>query len=269
MAKAVKAQSKVPARTENRSVSTTKSAPAYLAKRMASSAGKGVSKAQEDNLVPLIYVLQPLSPQVNKRNAAYLDGAEPGMIWLRNSADPLVDGEEGIVFQPCFFTRDYVEWIPRDSGGGFVGRHETPPKDTKEEVDPKNPNKKKLVRKNGNEIIETRSHVGFVHLPNGQKLPYVIPFTSTGHSVSRQWMFMMNSKVFNGETIPSFAYLYRLKTKPRSNVQGEWFVLDVSDEDWASEEDIEAGEKLHDAFATGQKQIAELDNAHLAKDDDM
>src|SRR6202035_3091033 len=57
--------------------------PAALADRMKADAGRGVSTAQEDNQVPLIYVLQPLSPQVDKRSEQYVEGAEPGDLWLR------------------------------------------------------------------------------------------------------------------------------------------------------------------------------------------
>jgi hypothetical protein len=39
--------------------------PAFLADRIKADAGKGVSSSQADNIVPLIYILQALSPQVN------------------------------------------------------------------------------------------------------------------------------------------------------------------------------------------------------------
>src|SRR5258708_4431967 len=59
----------------------------------------GLSKDQADNLIPFIYVLQPLSPQVMKGDAARIEGAEAGDIWLRNG--PVIKGEDGMLFQPC------------------------------------------------------------------------------------------------------------------------------------------------------------------------
>lgn len=227
--------------------------PADIMDFVAEDLGKGVSTAQEDNLVPLIYVLQALSPQVNKRNPSYIEGAEPGSILLRNAPRPVVDGEEGVLFQPCYFSKDWVEWVPRDSGGGFVGRHAELPSEAKKTADPKNPNKVKYVLPNGNELIETRYHVGFA-LVDGAALPYVIPMTSSGHTISKQWMVLMNGKQHNGKPLPSFAGLYRLRTKERSNTAGTWFTFDVSDAGFVhSREDYERGKALYMAFASGEK----------------
>ena len=229
--------------------------PAALATRMQADAGKGVSTAQEDNLVPLIYLLQALSPQVNKRGNDYIDGAEAGSIWLRNSPHPIVNGEVGILFQPCHFHKDWVEWVPRDSGGGLVARYENLPKDAKSVVDDKNPNKVRFVTPNGNEVMETRYHAGYAILDDGTALPYIIPLTSSGHGISRQWMFMMNSHATaDGSVVPSWARTYRLKTKQRSNAAGTWFTWEVSEGDWVNDAAYERGARLFKAFETGTKQ---------------
>lgn len=229
--------------------------PSLLAERMERDAGKGVSKDTSDNMVPLIYILQAQSPQVQKRNAAYITGAEAGSIWLRGVADPIVSGEEGIVFQPCYFSKDWVEWIPRDSGGGFVGRHETLPDDATEHGDDRNPNKIVYVRRNGNQLRETRYHAGLVHLHGANPLPFVIPMSGSGHTISRSWMFLMNSKQLpSGKTAPSYSQLYRLKTKLRSNSLGEWFTWDIVDEGWVEDvKSYELGASLNSAFDTGAR----------------
>lgn len=227
--------------------------PAFMKGRMERDAGKGVSTAQEDNLVPLIYILQAQSPQVNKRNAAYIEGAEASDIWLRNAPDPIVRGDTGFLFQPCFFNKDWIEWVPRDSGGGFVARHLELPQDAKKIEDPKNPNRVKYIRPNQNEVVETRHHVGYVITENGP-LPYVISLSGSGHTVSRQWMFMMNGAQIDGQKAPSFAKLYRLKSKERSNAAGTWFAFDVKDEGWVeTDTDYQRGLELHDAFVKGEK----------------
>jgi len=228
--------------------------PSILAERMARDAGKGISKDQSDNMVPLIYILQAQSPQVMKRNPQYIEGAEAGSIWLRGIGDPVVNGEEGVLFQPCYFNKDWVEWIPRDAGGGFVGRHPVLPDDAKNVGDPRNPNRVNMMRPNGNQLRETRYHAGLVH-GRGAPMPFVIPMSSSGHTTSRSWMFLMNSKQLpGGGTAPSFAQLYRLKTKLRTNAQGEWYAWDVEDEGWVSSiKDYELGNALHDAFDVGAK----------------
>jgi hypothetical protein len=242
--------------------------PAFLSDAVANDAGKGVSTDQSDNLIPLIYVLQPLSPACNKRDPAHIEGAEPGALWLKNSAHPIVDGETGIVFQPCYFSKDWVEWVPRENGGGFAGRHPTLPKEAKEHRDPKNPQKVKYVMPNGNECIETRYHAGFVLTPQGP-LPYVIPMSSTAHTASRQLMFMMNSKQMNGKKLPSWACTYRLKTKQKSNAAGTWFTWAIEDEGYVSSlEQYNLGKSLFDAFNTGAKTAAEEDATHAVDSDE-
>ncbi len=235
-------------------------APAHLQKNAERQEGRGVSSRQEDNLVPLIYVLQALSPQLG-RGPQKIDGAQIGDILLRNAPQPLVKGEDGIVFQPCHFDVAFVEWIPRDNGGGFVARHAAIPAEATKVTDPKNPNRVKWFMKNGNEIIETRYHTGFVITEEGP-LPYVLPFTSSGHTVSKNWMFMMNSKMVNGKKCDSFTSYYRLRTKERSNAQGTWSVLEPSWEGWVpTEADIERGEALFNAFHSGEKKI-DAEEAH-------
>jgi hypothetical protein len=53
----------------------------------AAMAGRGVSFKPEDQLIPLITVLQANSPQCNARLPKYVDGAEAGRFWLRNGRD--------------------------------------------------------------------------------------------------------------------------------------------------------------------------------------
>jgi hypothetical protein len=228
--------------------------PADLLEDMQKHAGEGVSKAQDDNLVPLVYILQKQSPQVEKRDSKYVEGAEAADIWLRNAPSPIVKGEEGILFQPCYFSIDWVEWVPRDKGGGFVARHKELPKDAAKHVDPQNPNKVKYLRPNGNEVIQTRNHIGYV-LNGKQPLPYVIPMYSSGHTTSREWMFRINSQQLpNGQTAASYARLYRLRTRARSNQLGTWYSWDIADEGWVSKDQWERGKQLYKAFAGGEKE---------------
>lgn len=248
--------------------------PTFMAKKIAKDAGKGVSTAQEDNIVPLIYILQTNSPQVNKRDPKYIEGAEAGNIWLRNSADPIVDGEAGFLFQPCAFYKDFVEWIPRKKGGGYVGRHDSIPADAKlTEVEGDDGNvREQYVRKakghEGNEIVETRYHAGIVHLEDGSRLPYIMALTGSGHGFSRTWMTQMNAKVVDGVKAPSWACVYRLRTQFRQNPSGSWYMYEVVDGDWVeSAEDYDAGAALHAAVTSGAK-VAEAPDSESGADTD-
>src|SRR6516165_2440561 len=85
-------------------------------------AGRGQAKHAEDKILPFLRVLQPLSPPCIKKGPAYINGAEPGDFWLTTSSSPIIKGEDGVVFQPCMYRREWIEWVPRDEGGGFAGR---------------------------------------------------------------------------------------------------------------------------------------------------
>src|ERR1700744_6508473 len=82
---------------------TGSSLPSFMSAKVHADAGKGVSTASEDNIVPLIYVLQSGSPQVKKNNPDYIEGAGEGDLWLRNAPTPIIDGLKGILVQPCYF----------------------------------------------------------------------------------------------------------------------------------------------------------------------
>lgn len=242
--------------TENKLPSLITEPPSEIAEMLEEHVGKGLSQAAEDNLVPLIYVLQGLSPQVQKRNPAYIEGAEPGCFWLRNAPEPIVPGDTGLLVQSCFWHKDLVEWRPRDSGGGFIGRHAVMPDDAERFEDTKNKNRVRYIRPNGNEVIETRNHVVRVHTRNGA-MPFIFPFSSTGHTTSRSWMQLMNSFISPKSNKPYFSgsRLYRLTTQEKTNPLGTWFAVMVKDEGWVkTKADLDAAVQLEKAFASGTKQ---------------
>jgi len=240
--------------------------PDYLQESVMRDAGQGVSTDAADNLVPLIYVLDAKSPQADASDSRHISGAKAGDIWLRNFSPPIVTGQDGILFQPCHFTKDWVEWRLRKNGGGFVGRHDWnpdtefgQPPEAKKAPHPENPAKTIWLMPSGNEVKETRYHAGYVMI-NGGAFPFVIPFSSTGHTVSKSWMFnIMSKRTSDGRPIPSFACVYRLKTKQRTNSQGKWNVFDVTDAGengkprYATLEEYNRGKALYDAFVSGEK----------------
>lgn len=200
-----------------------------MLKMMAADAGKGVSTAVEDNIVPLIYILQALSPQVQKKKEEYIEGAEAGQIWFRGTKT-VVPGDDGILGVPCHFSKAWVEWLP--DRGGFVARHDERPEDAVLVTDSQNPKKKYWRRPNGNTVVETREHVVIVLDTFERPMPFVIPMSGSGHGSSRAWMSLMNRKVVPGTDLkaPSYAYLYRMKLQFRTNDQGDWYMWDIDDE---------------------------------------
>lgn len=261
MAKTTKVQPKI----EDEVVEETRTEVAVigpstaLREKMKKGAGKGVSTDQADNLVPLVYLLQANSPQVQRGNPRYIQGAQAGDIWLRNMSEneSIIKCEEGMDFQSCYFSKDVVEWMP--NRGGFVARHKVMPEVAEQvEVRGDDGNLRKVWKMpNGNNCVETRYHVGFVFLPDGRRLPYTVPFSSTGHQVSRAWMFQMNSETLDGESIAGYSILYKLTPKIQTKNNNSWYQYTVSKVRWVDEKEYDRGEILHNAFVSGEKEVAE------------
>jgi hypothetical protein len=221
----------------------------------------GASSSASDNIVPLIYVLQPLSPQVARRNPAYIEGAEPGMFWIRNASHPLVSGDEGIVVQPVYNEKYWAEWRPREAGGGMVKRHPahkdddfTPTliREAVPVIDPETQRPRKWTINNGNDLMMTRSFVFRVFTERDGVLPYVMNFKSTENVTAKTLSSMINS-MCGGKGAGA---LFRLTVKERTNSLGSWFGTDVKFERYTSIPEIQAGVELHKAFKSGDK-IAE------------
>lgn len=237
MAKSAKKTTNVPARA---SKGTAVGQASDLLAMMGEDAGRGVSTAMEDNIVPLVYILQSNSPQLDRADKTKYLGknAKAGDIWLRGTSE-FFDGEEdGIPVVPCHFSKSWIEWRP--DRGGFVARHRERPKDAvqKEEKVEGKPGDTRLVWRmpSGNSVVETREHVVLM-LADGQKpRPFVIPMKSTDHTASREWMGLMNGVTVpnTDKTAPSYAYKYVMRTVPKKNDKGSWYGWRISH---AGEED--------------------------------
>ena len=66
----------------------------------------------EDLALPFLKILGQLSPEVNKRDGKYVQGAEPGMIY-NSVTNELFDGEKGVEVIPCHYKLEYIEWKDR------------------------------------------------------------------------------------------------------------------------------------------------------------
>jgi len=237
---------------------------------MEQDAGQGVSYKQEDQLLPLIYVLQSNSPVTDKRSDSYVGGAEPGHFWLRNSINPIKDGVLGIDVIPCEMIRTWIEWQPNRQG--FVARHEEPPADMESRVQRDESGREKTVlvrRGNGNLIQDTRE---FFLLCDGQ--PYDLPCTGTKHTFARHWQtfFHQFRHPKTGIELPAFSRKYRITTVPMSNAIGKWFGLKFQDLGMVDyEREYKPAKLFYDAIKRGEKK-AEAPMAGVAggtKEDDI
>ena len=180
--------------------------------------------SQEDLALPFLKVLGQLSPEVNKRDGKYVEGAEPGKI-INTVSNELYDS---INVLPVFYKRQYVEWQDRGtSTGAPVAIHEAD-SDIVSQTTRDKSFKDRLP--SGNYLENTANH--FVILLGDSPTTALISMKATQLKVSRKWNSMMLGIKMQGKNglfpPPTYSHIYNLKTVQMSNDKGTWFGGDVS-----------------------------------------
>jgi len=179
--------------------------------------------SQEDLALPFLKILGQLSPEVNKRDGKYVEGAEPGKI-INTVTNELFDKISVI---PCHYKRQYVEWQDRGtSSGAPVAIHEAG-SDIVNQTTRDKTYKDRLP--NGNYLENTANHFVLIDGKNPQTA--LISMKSTQLKVSRKWNSMMMGIKMQGKnglfTPPTYSHIYNLSTVQMSNDKGTWFGWDV------------------------------------------
>jgi len=228
---------------ENKEIAEKKATPIVTFDDNLLVGGTGLEEmTTEDFAIPFIRVLQPLSPQVQKQDGKYVAGASAGDLY-NTVTDEVYDGEKGISIVPCAYTKKYLEWIPREKGGGLVNpNHDISilSKCVRDEVT------NRFITPDGNEIVETAQF--FILVLEDEPQQAVLAFTSTQLGVARKWSTMLRmARVQNNKGVsvgaPMFAYTYKLTTNTQSNEKGSW-----------------------NGYSVNQEGITELSIAMMAKD---
>lgn len=185
-------------------------------------AGEGAAFSADEMQIPFVRLLQALSPQLNKKKAEYIDGASSGDAF-NNVTGQYWDGEKGLTVIPCYQTTKYLEFTPREMGGGFRG-----------EINPNNPVLQQTTRSgskeilpNGNELVKSDQHFCLIVDEDGGFQPAVIDMKSTQLKVSRRWktqIAMQKVTLPDGRKVtpPVFATMWKLRSVEESNDQGSW-----------------------------------------------
>ena len=182
---------------------------------------------QEDLALPFLKVLGQLSPEVNKRDGKYVEGAEPGMI-LNTVTNEIFDGTKGIDVLPVFYERKYVEWQDRGEGKGAPVAIHDASSDIMSQTTRDKSFKDRLP--NGNYLENTANH--YVVVLGNSPQTALISMKATQLKISRKWNSIMMGIKLNGKnglfTPPTYSHIYNLKTVQMSNDKGTWFGWEVS-----------------------------------------
>ena len=183
--------------------------------------------SQDDLALPFLKILGQLSPEVNKRDGKYVEGAEPGKI-INTVTNELFDSLNVV---PVFYKRQYVEWQDRGtSTGAPVAIHDAD-SDIVSQTTRDKSYKDRLP--NGNYLENTANHFVLTLGASPENVEHaLISMKSTQLKVSRKWNSMMMGIKMQGKnglfTPPTYSHIYKLKTVQMSNDKGTWFGWDVS-----------------------------------------
>jgi len=183
---------------------------------------------QQSVALPILKLLQNGSAEAQKRNQAYVDGAEPGML-LNTVTKKIYDGSKGISVVPCHYKLEYQEWSDYGTGSGrpeqiYPDTSDILTKTTKDQI-----GKDRLP--NGNYILTVGQH--FVLIVDGENTETaLISMSSSQGKISRKWNSMMMSITLNGKngnyTPPSFSHVYKITTVLNSGKGNQWYGYNVS-----------------------------------------
>ena len=216
-------------------------------------AGKGLQNISNDDVtIPRLAIIQSGSPQRKKKDEKYIEGSDEGMIFNTVTNELYKDSLEVI---PCGYRKTYVEWVPREKGGGLVAVHDLKPDGSV--TDPKT--RKTMLGEN--QIVDTAEHFVLVKSSEGYS-PAVLTMTSSNLGVSRKWNTLLKMKRINvkGQTVeaPSFLFKFKLSTVEAENDLGNWHKYKIEELGQIESKDIfKEAEKLADSVSTGKVKASE------------
>ena len=228
----------------------------------------------EDMAIPFLRILAQLSPQVNKRDGAYVEGAEAGMLF-NTVANSVYDGEKGVTVIPCYYNRRYVEWAPREKGGGYFGSYS--PDDNIVDSTTKNELGQDILP-NGNILTNTAQF--FVILMDGDgPQRCLITMSSSQLKKARKWVTQMQSLTAQGKngpyTLPMMSHKYQMTTVAESNDKGNWFGWDINKVgpinlgDDADKNIFEMAVAFAKSVKAGEVEVTEKSTEPQAKEDSL
>ena len=197
---------------------------AVVAYNYGDEAGAGFEGTKGTDLsIPFLNVLQSNSPQVEDQKP---EGAAAGMLFNTVTGE-LVPVGESVNFLPVLKQDAYVEWVPREKGGGFVGVYSADAPEVKKAQAAQTDKFGKLFTEAGNDLIETHYMYGLLLDESGQSTQgfAVLAFTSTKIKPFRDWttaMYMVKGRP------PIYAFRAKISTIKQKNDKGSYYNFSIA-----------------------------------------
>ena len=227
-------------------------------------AGEGASFDSSEMQIPFVRILQAMSPQLSKKKPEFIDGASQGDLF-NTVTNQYWEGEEGVTVIPCYQTTKYLEFVPREQGGGFQG--EIPANDPVLTKTTREGSKEILP--NGHELVKSDQHYCLVVDGDGSFQPTVIDMKSSQLKVSRRWKTQIAmQKVKHPKTgamvTPAvYATMWKLSTTEETNDQGTWGNYQVSKVNLVNSRDLlQEAKAFRESIMAGEVKAVKEPDTH-------
>jgi hypothetical protein len=184
---------------------------------------------QDDVAVPFVSILQKGSPQVEDENPKQVKGAKAGMLY-NNVTGELYDGKAGIHVVPVHRVRNFIEWIPKDDGGGLVNVFDPSAPEVAEALKKAGKKFGKIKIGDNNDLVETVSVFCLIAKPDNSTQRVIISFASSQLAGFKKWMTTAQSiqiPAADGSdrmvVPPMFSHLYKLTTFFFQKKENTWY----------------------------------------------
>tara|TARA_B100000035_G_scaffold126762_1_gene107918 strand:+ start:773 stop:1564 length:792 start_codon:yes stop_codon:yes gene_type:complete len=227
--------------------------PAELVDDIFATAGDGVDYDTSELQIPFVRVIQALSPQIKKNDPGFIQGAGQGDAFNTVTAE-YWSGEDGLTVVPCYQETKYLEFIPLDQGGGFVGERAS----NDPELNKTTRNGAKEILPNGNELVKSDQHYCIIVGEDGMTQPAIVDMKSTQLKVSRRWKTQIamqkakNPKTDKMETPALYATMWKLSTVEESNSMGTWYNWSVEKVGYAPKPLFDAAKDFRQSVVKGE-----------------
>lgn len=202
-----------------------------------------------DMTIPRLDVLQDLSPQAKKRDPAYIEGAEPGMLF--NTVSQKLFGSS-VYFVPVYFKVEWLIWKLQSAGGGFNGSYETEAEAKAEFASQgygKETHKVNGVDTISYEIVDTAQHFGLIISGDGTCEQIVCSMSKSKMKASRQLNTLC--KMAGGDR---FSKVYEISAFSDKNAQNQdYWNLKVRALGYTPEAVYKEAEGMYESVSSGEK----------------
>jgi hypothetical protein len=192
----------------------------------------------KDMILPRVDVLQALSPQIKKSDAAYIPGAEQGQIF--NTVTGELYGSS-VTFIPVMFRKEWVLWKLRKAGGGFIGAYHNEQEANTALGTMQNPV--------DFEVVESHQHFVLLLTSHGPE-EAVFSMTKSKLKVSRALNTLIQIA-----GVDRFAKAYRIDAVEESSDKGEYWGLKAHPAGFVTKELYERGKGLYDLIKAGAADV--------------